>query len=115
MFVCSRCAWPANLQTITPVTTGAVIAHEEPVREITAYVKIFVTLSQDHELDPLWNSLCSRLEAHIREHINKTDWRYTNIHRLADPLMEKFCLSVAGLPELRNQDRREDSLILLEI
>ena len=47
--------------TITPVTTGAVIAHTEPVHQIKAYAKVYVTLTEPRHFENDWHALCDHL------------------------------------------------------
>ena len=64
--ICCRCAHQATGQAITEVTTGAIIAHKEPVREIKGYAKVFISLTEDHRLDDQWANICDNLAATIR-------------------------------------------------
>ncbi len=90
MCVCCRLAFKAAQgQDITAITTGAIIAHEAPTREINAYAKIYVALTEDiEESQNQWNELCDRVAKAI-------DYRFqylpnaTGIKHLQSALMER--------------------------
>ena len=50
---------------IHKVETGAIITNKELVRPIKGYAKIFVQLSEDHEIDDIWNNVLQTLHAKI--------------------------------------------------
>lgn len=76
----------AAAQKITPVTTGAIETHREPVYEIKAYARVFVTLTHDHRLDEKWNTLCDDLERLVQAHLN----HHANTHYLAEPFLSRI-------------------------
>ena len=49
---------------ITPVTTGAIIASQEPVLEIGGYTNMFVTLAEP-ENEPRWSTTLGRMRGII--------------------------------------------------
>ena len=57
----------ASGQTITPIRSGAIIASEEAVREVSAYADIYVQLTEDHSFDEKWTELCQQLDGITRK------------------------------------------------
>lgn len=89
--VCSR-ACVAHSQDITPITTGVVITHKEPVYEINTYAEIYVTISGSHTLDEKWIQMISSLESATRELIQEkaSDPRTPLAQGMAAPLLARI-------------------------
>ena len=58
----------ARAQEITPITSGAVIAHQEATYEITGYADIYVQLTTSNREESKWNSMLTQVEAWITAH-----------------------------------------------